>query len=155
MAYVANKAENLYSTIDLNQVNPAIDDGSEQLGRPLTASCPAPIGLGIPGAPCYPYIGFLDFLGNEATSQFESLQVTLTHRYSKGLYLLGGYTWEHAIDVAGATTNTASNFIPRTVSTIKPKREAETTISGTALRFPRLTICRHARDGAKCWKAGN
>jgi TonB dependent receptor len=113
IAYVANRGQNLYSILDLNQVNPALDDGSEQLGRPLTASCPAPIGLGIGGAPCYPYISFLNFLGNKSTSSYESLQVTLTHRYSRGLYLLAGYTWGHAIDVAGATSNTAINFIPQ------------------------------------------
>jgi hypothetical protein len=39
------------------------------------------------------------------------LQVTYTKRYSKGLYLLGGYTWQHAIDVAGNTNNLG--FIPQ------------------------------------------
>ena len=71
----------------------------------MTASCPAPIGLGIGGAPCYPYIRFLDFLGNKSTSTYHSLQMTLTHRYSNGLYLLGGYTWAHAIDTTGRTNN--------------------------------------------------
>ena len=54
-----------------------------------------------------------EFLGNKSTSDYESLQVTLTHRYSKGLYLLGGYTWGHAIDVAGTTDNVAGDFIPQ------------------------------------------
>lgn len=111
VGYVANRGDQLYSTIDLNQVNPAIDDGSEQLGRPMTASCPAPIGLGIGGAPCYPYIGFLDSLGNLSSSSYQSLQTTLTHRYTSGLYLLAGYTWAHAIDVAGNTNNLG--FIPQ------------------------------------------
>lgn len=105
VGYVANRGRNLYSTLDLNQVNTAIDDGSEQLGRPLTASCAPPVGLGIGGAPCYPYIQFLNFLGNKSSSNFQSLQMTLTHRYSKGLYLLAGYTWAHAIDTAGNTNN--------------------------------------------------
>jgi len=113
VAYVANAGRNLYSTLDLNQVDPSLDDGSEQLGRPMTASCPAPIGLGVGNAPCYPYIGFLNFLGNKSTSAYESLQVTLTHRFSHGLYLLAGYTWGHAIDVAGTTNNLASGFIPQ------------------------------------------
>ncbi len=113
IAYVANAGRNLYSTLDLNQVDPSLDDGSEQFGRPMTASCPAPIGLGVGNAPCYPYIGFLNFLGNKSTSAYESLQATLTHRYSHGLYLLAGYTWGHAIDVAGTTNNLASGFIPQ------------------------------------------
>ena len=31
----------------------------------------------------------------------------MTKRYSEGLYLLAGYTYAHAIDTAGATTNLA------------------------------------------------
>jgi len=108
VAYVANHGVKLYSTIDLNQVNPALDDGSEQLGRPMTASCPAPTGLGVGSAPCLPYIGFLNYLGNQSTSTYNALQITLTKKYSKGLYLLAGYTFAHAIDTAGGTTNLAS-----------------------------------------------
>ena len=111
LAYVANRGRRLYSTIDLNQVNTSLDDGSEQLGRPLTASCPAPIGLGVGNAPCYPYIGFLNFLGNQSSSSYNSLQATLTHNYSKGLYLLAGYTFAHAIDTAGSTSNLG--FVPQ------------------------------------------
>ncbi|HUM06790.1 MAG TPA: TonB-dependent receptor [Terriglobales bacterium] len=105
VAYVANHGVRLYSTIDLNQVDTSIDDGSEQLGRPMTASCPEPVGLGIGNAPCYPYISFLNYLGNKSTSTYHSLQTTLTHRYSNGLYLLAGYTYGHAIDTAGNTNN--------------------------------------------------
>jgi hypothetical protein len=111
LAYVANRGVNLYSTVDINQVNPAIDDGSEQLGRPMTASCAPPIGLGTGNAPCFPYIGFLNFLGNQSSSTFNSLQATLTHRYAHGLYLLAGYTYGHAIDTAGSTSNLA--YVPQ------------------------------------------
>jgi Carboxypeptidase regulatory-like domain/TonB dependent receptor len=111
VAYVGNHGVQLYSTIDQNQVDPALDDGSLQLGRPMTASCPDPIGLGVGNAPCYPYISFLDYLGNKSTSRYNSLQVTLTKRYAKGLYLLAGYTWAHAIDVAGNTNNLG--YIPQ------------------------------------------
>ena len=121
MAYVANRGQRLYSTLDLNQPNQALSSqcvagqggyenaditGCEIAARPLT-NCT--VGSG----PCYPYIAYLNFLGNKSTSDYESLQVTLTHRYSHGLYLLGGYTWGHAIDVAGATSNTASSYIPQ------------------------------------------
>ena len=63
-------------------------------------------GLGT-GGPCYPYLGFFNYLANQSTSSYNSLQVTLTKRYSKGLYLLAGYTFAHAIDTAGATSNLA------------------------------------------------
>jgi len=39
------------------------------------------------------------------------LQVTFTKRYSHGLYLLGGYTFGHAIDTAGSTSNLG--YIPQ------------------------------------------
>src|SRR5208283_5741651 len=61
-------------------------------------------GLGT-GGPCFPWLGFFNYLGNRSDSSYNSLQVTLTKRYSHGLYLLAGYTWAHAIDTA--TSNLA------------------------------------------------
>jgi hypothetical protein len=106
IAYVAQHGVKLYSVTDINQVNPALDDGTETVGRPLVTNCPVSAlgGLGN-GGPCFPYIGFLDQLGNRSSSSFNSLQVTLTKRFSHGLYLLAGYTWAHAIDTA--TSNLA------------------------------------------------
>ena len=117
VAYVANKGVNLYSVTDLNQPDPALSTpclstptGSyfscEQSARPYTAPCPPPIGFGIGTGPCYPTLGTITFLGNKASSDYNSLQVTLTKRYSRGLYLLAGYTYAHAIDTA--TSNLAS-----------------------------------------------
>jgi len=105
VAYVANHGVKLYSTVDLNQVDPTLDDGSEQLGRPMTASCAPPVGLGVGSAPCYPYIRFLDLLGNQSSSTYNSLQITLTKRPTRGLYLLAGYTFGHGLDTAGNTNN--------------------------------------------------
>ena len=114
VAYVANRGVKLYSVKDINQADPAvsgpcIDAGildysqCEQNARPLVTNClVAEGGLGN-GGPCFPYIGFLSFLGNESTSIYHALQITLTKRYSHGLYLLAGYTYGHAIDTA--TTN--------------------------------------------------
>ncbi len=120
MAYVANHGVKLYSVTDINQVNPnsplevgpnspcdvnAGFDNCEGPGRPLNENCPvAQGGLGL-GGPCFPYIGFLQYLSNRSNSSYNSLQVTLTHRYSRGLYLLVGYTYAHAIDTA--TSNLA------------------------------------------------
>lgn len=121
IGYVANSGHNLYSTIDLNQPNQALsaqcvaDQGGywdadfsfcETAARPLT-NCT--VGAG----PCYPYIAYLNFLGNQSKSSYESLQATLTHRYSHGLYLLAGYTWGHAIDIAGTTNNIGTGYIPQ------------------------------------------
>ncbi len=114
IAYVAQHGVKLYSVEDINQVNPALDDGSETIGRPLVTNCPAGAlgGLGL-GGPCFPYIGFLDQLGNHSTSSFNSLQVTLTKRFSHGLYLLAGYTWAHAIDTA---TSNLANVPPNSLN---------------------------------------
>ena len=120
IAYVGNRGVKLYSITDPNQADPAIstanpdfslfDDNSavEQLARPYTTNCPVTIagGLGT-GGPCFPYLGFFNSLGNQSSSIYHGLQVTLTKKYSKGLYLLAGYTYAHAIDTAGATTNLA------------------------------------------------
>lgn len=119
IAYVAQHGVKLYSVADINQVNansplendpnnPNFCDHCETLGRPLVTNCPSGSvgggGLGT-GGPCFPYLGFLDLLGNRSNSSFNSLQVTLTKRFSHGLYLLAGYTWAHAIDTA--TSNLA------------------------------------------------
>ena len=114
VAYVANHGVKLYSITDINQVNFANDQvsspanlfpGGEAYGRPLNTNCPVSEGgLGI-GGPCFPYLGFFNFLSNHSDSSYNSLQVTLTKRYSHGLYLLAGYTWAHAIDTA--TSNLA------------------------------------------------
>jgi Carboxypeptidase regulatory-like domain/TonB dependent receptor len=105
VAYVANHGVKLYSVTDINQVNYANDDGSEAVGRPLNTNCPVSEGGLGTGGPCFPYIGFLNFLSNHSDSSYHSLQVTLTKRYSHGLYLLAGYTYGHAIDTA--TSNLA------------------------------------------------
>ena len=105
VAYVANHGVRLYSVTDINQVNPAYDDGYEEVGRPLVTNCPVSQGgLGF-GGPCFPWLGFFNYLSNRSNSNYNSLQVTLTKRYSHGLYLLAGYTYGHAIDTA--TSNVA------------------------------------------------
>jgi len=105
VAYVANHGVKLYSVTDINQVNPLYDDGSETIGRPLVTNCPVSQGGQGFGGPCFPQIGYLSFLSNRSNSAYNSLQVTLTKRYSHGLYLLAGYTYGHAIDTA--TSNLA------------------------------------------------
>jgi len=106
VAYVANHGVKLYSVTDINQVNPAFDNGFEETGRPLATNCPVSEGGQGFGGPCFPWLGFFNYLSNRSNSNYNSLQVTLTRRYSHGLYLLAGYTYAHAIDTA--TSNLAS-----------------------------------------------
>jgi hypothetical protein len=113
IAYVGNHGVNLYSVTDPNQVNPFSPfetdpngcDHCEVNGRPYVTNCSvSSIGGQNTGGPCFPYIGFVSFLGNQANSIYHSLQVTFTKRYSHGLYLLAGYTYAHAIDTSSSNT---------------------------------------------------
>ncbi|HYL46831.1 MAG TPA: TonB-dependent receptor, partial [Candidatus Limnocylindrales bacterium] len=99
VGYVGNHGVKLYSVRDINQVNVANDDGSEQFGRPFTFNCPAPIGGGA-GGPCFPFLGFVNFLENGYSSSYNGLQVTVTQRNWHGFNFLAGYTYAHSIDDA-------------------------------------------------------
>ena len=116
IGYVANHGVDLFSVTDINQDNPIYDLGVQSsiasgtyppladhmTGRPFYTSCPQSLNL---GGPCFPYLGYFNYLSNQSNSIYHSLQVTLTKRYSHGLYLLAGYTYAHAIDTA--TSNLA------------------------------------------------
>ena len=98
VGYVGNHGIKLYGIRDINQVNTSLDDGSEQLGRPFTASCPVAQGGLALGGPCFPFLGFVNFMDNGDTSIYHGLQSTLTQRVWKGMNFVAGYTWAHAID---------------------------------------------------------
>lgn len=99
VGYVGNHGVKLYSIRDINQVNAANDDGSEQFGRPFTFNCPAPVGGGA-GGPCFPFLGYVNFIENGYSSTYHGLQVTATQHVWHGLNFLAGYTWSHSIDDA-------------------------------------------------------
>jgi hypothetical protein len=97
--YVGNRGIKQYSIRDINQVNVANDDGSEQFGRPFTFNCPPPVGAGA-GGPCFPFLEFVNFMENGYTSIYHGLQVSITQRPWHGLTYVLGYTWSHSIDFA-------------------------------------------------------
>ena len=84
LGYVGNHGVKLYSIRDINQVNQALDDGSEQLGRPFNSK--------------FPFLEFINFLENGYGANYNGLQATLTQRSWHGLNYVLGYTWAHAID---------------------------------------------------------
>ena len=84
VGYVGNHGVKLYSIRDINQVDVAADDGSEQLGRPYNSK--------------FPFLGFINFLENGYGSNYNGLQTTLTQRLNHGFSFVSGYTWGHAID---------------------------------------------------------
>ena len=101
IGYVGNTGIKLYSVRDINQVVVANDTaGDEQSGRPFTFNCPVAMGGSGAGGPCFPFLGFVNFLQNGYHSTYNSLQVTATQRVWHGLNFLAGYTYAHSIDDA-------------------------------------------------------
>ncbi len=88
VGYVGNHGSRLVGIRDINQVNPALDDGSEQLGRPFNAQ--------------FPYLAQIFQMGNIYRSNYNGLQATLTSRNYHGLSMVAGYTYAHALDMVGA-----------------------------------------------------
>lgn len=91
LAYVGSRGVKLYGIRDINQVNQnsaaeIACDHCEQDGRPLNSK--------------YPFIGYLNWIGNIYGANYHGLQATLTQRSWKGLNYVLGYTWSHAIDYA-------------------------------------------------------
>ena len=87
IAYVGNKGNKLYSLRDINQNDYAIDQANnadEQSGRPFNTP--------------FPYLSYIDQLGNGDNSIYHALQVTMKQQATNGLYFVAGYTWAHAID---------------------------------------------------------
>jgi len=101
VGYVGDHGSKLVGIRDINQVNPALDDGSEQFGRPFTQNCPAPVGVG-GGGPCFPFLAQVFQMGNIYRSNYNALQTTLTSRNFHGLTMVAGYTYSHALDQVGA-----------------------------------------------------
>jgi len=46
----------------------------------------------------FPYLGFINFVGNRDYSRYNSLQVSFTKRMSHGLAISAGYTYGHGLD---------------------------------------------------------
>ncbi len=98
--YVGNHGAKLYSITDINQVDPALDDGGEKVGRPFNSK--------------FPFLGFINQLSNAYRSNYNGFQASLTHRLSHGISLLAGYTWSHAFD------QSSDNRAPQAMDSTRP-----------------------------------
>jgi hypothetical protein len=99
VGYVGDHGSRLAGIRDINQVNPALDDGSEQVGRPFNAQ--------------FPYLAQIYQMGNIYRSNYNGLQATLTARNFHGLSMVAGYTYSHALDMVGANWDFgAGNGLP-------------------------------------------
>ncbi|MCL4401221.1 MAG: hypothetical protein M1436_00965, partial [Acidobacteria bacterium] len=84
IAYVGSKGNHLYLT---NELNPAI------YGRPGNVSQRRLL---------YPYYGTITDQTAQGNSTYHSMQVTLNKRMTRGLTILGNYTWSKMLDDASS-----------------------------------------------------
>ena len=104
--YVGNHGYRLLSFTDINQ---APLGAAYCLNTPLTAAQAADACSATPsgGSPIqearpffnkFPYLGYIYQVGNQAYSNYNSLQVSVTKRMTHGLLFNVGYTYGHAMD---------------------------------------------------------
>ena len=80
VGYVANVGRDLLRFNDVNQCAPS------------TGACVRPYGAN------FAYLKYINYINNGSYSNYNSLQVTLTKRLSRGISFLAGYTYSHGLD---------------------------------------------------------
>jgi carboxypeptidase family protein/TonB-dependent receptor-like protein len=126
VAYVGNHGTKLLGFQDINQPPPGssfpvgevawcnTNSGSAQTLNAMTTpyGCdPADAGgagavqTSRPKFSKFPYIGEIDLLSNQDSSNYNGLQVTLTQRPTRGLSFLAGYTYSHSFDAGSNNFN--------------------------------------------------
>ena len=118
VGYVGNKGYRLLSFTDINnspvgagwclnkltlaQFNNACSSVAVAVGQPGSTALGSPSPLAVDEArPLYtkfPYLGFINHIGNQSYSNYNGLQVSLTKRMSHGLSFVTGYTFAHSFD---------------------------------------------------------
>ena len=82
VGYVGNHGDNLTGFVDLNACAPTANP--DACVRPYASK--------------FPYLQFINQTTNDARSNYDSLQTTLTKRVSHGLSFTAGYTYGHGLD---------------------------------------------------------
>jgi len=90
IGYVGNHGSRLVGLRDINQINP--NSPAEIACGHCEANVDRPFGAQ------FPYLNFINQLSNDAHSNYNSLQSTLTERTSHGLSFIAGYTYAHGLD---------------------------------------------------------
>jgi hypothetical protein len=93
VAYVGNRSVHLYQLADYNQAPPNLP------GQSLSLAARRPV----------PAYGAIQIAFNEEGSTYNSLQVKLEKRFSKGLMLLNSFAWSKSLDVAPCNMETGNN----------------------------------------------
>ncbi len=110
VAYVGTRGLNLFRQVAINQAPLATAQQpivNEVTGASFTTNTPADALLRAP----YQGVGINGFFQNQATAQssYNSLQVSLTKRFSRGLQFLTSYAWAKSIDNASGQGGGAGN----------------------------------------------
>ncbi len=104
VGYVGNQAAHLAYSYDLNQQPLGYTTGNNVLSNVNGASNALRPYLG------YGSIHFTDFGAN---SNYNALQVQLTRRFTKDIFISANYTWSKALDVIDDDTNQIANRFDR------------------------------------------
>jgi len=101
VGYVGTRGRNLFRQVAINQSRLVPTGGSitnAVTGAVITTNTPANAALRAP----FQGVGINNFFQDQSTakSSYNSLQVSLTKRFSKGLQFLAAYTWAKSIDNA-------------------------------------------------------
>jgi hypothetical protein len=92
VGYVGTHGARLTGFVDLNQFDPT--SPAEIACGHCEANADRPFG----GPSQFPYLRFINQTVNDARSNYNSLQATLTERVSHGLSFTSGYTYGHGLD---------------------------------------------------------
>ncbi|MHB1936739.1 MAG: TonB-dependent receptor [Acidobacteriaceae bacterium] len=88
LEYVGNLGRDMLSPHDVNQCAP---NPNGDCNRPYASK--------------FPYLGIINQLDNYGISNYNSLQVTVTQRTTRGLNFLLGYTYGHGLDTGSLNLN--------------------------------------------------
>ena len=101
VGYVGNHSTLLPGLIDINQVQPGSESAAAGSSCPLTGAARTAsncLQVARPYYSQYPYVGFINYLTNLDTSNYNALETTLTERNFHSFSLRLGYTYSHALD---------------------------------------------------------
>jgi hypothetical protein len=116
VGYVGSHGENLVTSYDRNPVTPAgvqacLSDPNNTIngGKGGCADDPGSQDVNFPNHQQFPgnIFGGIGWERNQGWSNYSALQVTVDKRLTRGLQMLGTYTWSHSLDVSSSYEDTA------------------------------------------------
>jgi len=147
VSYVGSMGRNLYYLYNINPIpigarfNPANADAT-QPGRPP-----------LPDNYLRPYIGYGDInvYDNGASSNYNSLQVSINRRMARGLQLGVAYTYSKALGVADSDTTSVSPYFPARTRNYGPSSFDRTHVLVVNYLYELPMFARHTRFRPAHW----